>query len=67
MANSNDPGFTAAGITACCGVSVPALIEAIKFHPLILYSGKFLLTYAFGYHYVCGLRHIVLVCARLLI
>ncbi|CBK21938.2 Succinate dehydrogenase cytochrome b560 (SDHC) [Blastocystis hominis] len=51
-------GFTAAGITACCGVSVPALIEAIKFHPLILYGGKFFLTYALGYHYVCGLRHI---------
>ena len=38
---------------------MPALIEAIKFHPLILYGGKFFLTYAFGYHYVCGLRHIV--------
>ena len=51
-------GFSAAGIAACCGCNVPALIEAIKFHPIILYGGKFFLSYALGYHYICGLRHI---------
>ena len=52
-------GFSAAGVAACCGCNVPALIEAIKFHPIILYGGKFFLSYALSYHYICGLRHIV--------
>lgn len=34
-------------------------MEAIKYHPIVLYGGKFFLSYALGYHYVCGLRHIV--------
>lgn len=52
-------GFSAVGIAALCGCNVPALMEAIKFHPIVLYGGKFFLSYALGYHYVCGLRHIV--------
>ena len=52
-------GFTIGGCAALCGCNVPALMEAIKFHPIILYSGKFLMTYALGYHYFAGLRHIV--------
>ena len=51
-------GFSAVGIAALCGCNVPALMEAIKFHPIVLYGGKFFLSYALGYHYVCGLRHI---------
>ena len=47
------------GTLAFCGVNIPALLEAVKYHPLILYSGKFLLSYALGYHYFNGLRHIV--------
>ena len=53
-------GFTLGGCAALCGCNVPALMEAIKFHPIILYSGKFLMTYALGYHYFAGLRHIVI-------
>ena len=41
-------------------------MEAIKFHPIVLYGGKFFLSYALGYHYVCGLRHIVGVSSRCL-
>ena len=52
-------GFTVAGCAALCGCNIPAVIEAMKFHPILLYSGKFLLTYALGYHYFAGLRHIV--------
>ena len=52
-------GFTGAGIAALCGCNLPALMEAIKFHPIVLYSLKFLMSYALGYHYFCGLRHIV--------
>lgn len=52
-------GFTLAGCAALCGCNLPALMEAIKFHPIVLYSGKFLMTYALGYHYFAGLRHIV--------
>ena len=52
-------GFSAVGIAALCGCNVPALMEAIKYHPIVLYGGKFFLSYALGYHYVCGLRHIV--------
>ena len=52
-------GFSLVGCAALCGCNIPAVMEAIKFHPIILYSGKFLLSYALGYHYVAGLRHIV--------
>ena len=59
-------GFSAVGIAALCGCNVPALMEAIKFHPIVLYGGKFFLSYALGYHYVCGLRHIVSASSRCL-
>ena len=52
-------GFSAVGIAAVCGCNVPALMEAIKYHPIILYGGKFFMSYALAYHYTCGLRHIV--------
>ena len=52
-------GFTGAGIAALCGCNLPALMEAIKFHPIVLYGLKFFMSYALGYHYFCGLRHIV--------
>ena len=52
-------GFTGVGVAALCTCNVPALMEAIKFHPIVLYSLKFLMSYALGYHYFCGLRHIV--------
>lgn len=52
-------GFSAVGIAALCGCNVPALMETIKYHPIILYGGKFFMSYALCYHYTCGLRHIV--------
>ena len=54
-------GFTGAGIAALCGCNLPALMEAIKFHPIVLYGLKFFMSYALGYHYFCGLRHIVFI------
>ncbi|KAK8805128.1 hypothetical protein WA538_001702 [Blastocystis sp. DL] len=51
-------GFSAVGIAALCGCNVPALMETIKYHPIILYGGKFFMSYALCYHYTCGLRHI---------
>ena len=52
-------GFSAVGIAAVCGCNVPALMETIKYHPIILYGGKFFMSYALAYHYTCGLRHLV--------
>ena len=52
-------GFTGVGVAALCTCNVPALMEAIKFHPIVLYGLKFFMSYALGYHYFCGLRHIV--------
>lgn len=50
------------GIAAVCGCNIPALMETIKYHPIILYGGKFFMSYALAYHYTCGLRHIVRYC-----
>ena len=52
-------GFSAVGVAALCGCNIPALMETIKYHPIILYGGKFFMSYALAYHYTCGLRHIV--------
>lgn len=41
-------GFSAVGIAAVCGCNVPALMETLKYHPIILYGGKFFMSYALG-------------------
>ncbi len=52
-------GFTAVGIAACCTVNIDNMLNWVRLHSLVNYPLKFFLTYAFGYHFCAGLRHLV--------
>ncbi|KAK8802135.1 hypothetical protein WA158_006529 [Blastocystis sp. Blastoise] len=51
-------GFVTIGCAAACTVNVDNCINWCRLHPMINYPFKFFLTYAFGYHVVCGTRHL---------